>query len=314
MRVAYRRRGRNVLCAITTASVVVFTLLVLLAPTIPSAYRWAVPGVAIGGSVVVARYLRRAVVVDEVGITCRSGWSTEFVAWSSIKRLRFDGETGGHVEFVGGGDPMQVVVHPTADQPSFPDACAERIPEHRDFAGEPQRYPQQGRSWLRVAFIASALSLTIGLPVWLEARAEGDAYVARHARERDAVAVISQVWVEEGSDGEGNADHTTFVTAHLRLDTGRVYEIEVHRPGDLVSHYDEEDPLPVVYDSSHPSDADFADRPTRRAQHSSVALRKTTGPLFFFAGVIGVFGVGSVMVYDWRRRTRATRRTSPTLR
>jgi hypothetical protein len=306
MTVVYRKRIRNLVWAVFDGSIV-FLLAAGIAAYVhetASVVVWLAPGLVVCGTVLVVRCRRRGVVVDDTGITGRAACATWFVAWPSIKALRFAGDNGCAIERIGGGDPITIAVHPAHDQPTLRQACGEWRREDRDFVNLPQRYPQAGRDGLRVAFIASIIALLIGLPVWIGALRDADAYADRAARERSGVAVVSDVWVKETSDGEGDPDHTTYVVARLRLEDGRVYEIEVHRPDDVASDYEGEDPLPVVYDSAHPRDADFADRPTRQAQDDSVSLRTVTGPLFFFAGLLGVVVIGALMRHDWRGRLR----------
>jgi hypothetical protein len=305
MRVEYRDPDKNALLAAAIGGVVLVPLAAVVSHSDSAGVElvWSAPGLVVCGALMIARCLRRSVVVDDAGITRRSAWATWFVAWSAIRALTLTGEnTCTIARFGGGGDPLTLEVAPGPGEPTLAEVCAgwrSAVP-HPD--RDPQRYPRAGRESLCFVMTVSVIALFVGLPVWIEALRDGDAYAARAARERQGVAVVSDVRVETTGDGDGGHNDTTLVTAWLRLDDARVYDLEIHRPGDVARRYAVEDQVPVVYDAAHPRDADFADRPIRRSDDSSVSLRKVTGPVLLFAGLIGVLVVGALMAHDWRRR------------
>ena len=63
--------------------------------------------------------------------------------------------------------------------------------------------------------------------------------------------MVTDVRVEEDSDGEGNTKYTTRVEALLRLHGTRTVPIGIHRSGDHGGDYQEERTIPVVYDTAH---------------------------------------------------------------
>jgi len=74
--------------------------------------------------------------------------------------------------------------------------------------------------------------------------------------------------------------------------------------------YKTESQIDIVYDAEHPRDADFGDRPNRKANDSSVSLRLVMGPIVVAFGVLGsvVFGI-IVLVNTFKSRGIAGRET-----
>jgi len=304
MRFVYRRRVANALWATVVGVPLVWIVVaaIVRAPQNPPWVVWSLPGFVVLGTVVIIRCLRREVVVDDAGITKRAVFWTWFVSWGAVRSMDFTNHNRVAVTRLGSEIFLRARVRPVRGDWTLEQACRSAASTGSDPTSSMPGYPEPQHDVLRIAFIASLLALFIGLPVWAVAVHDGHAYDRRAARERHAVAVVSDVWVKKTDDGEGDPEYSTFVAARLRLPPDRLYQIAVHRPDDVASDYDDEDPLPVVYDAAHPTDADFADRPTRQAQDNSVSLRKVTGPMFFFGGLVGVALVGRLMAHGWRRR------------
>ena len=144
--------------------------------------------------------------------------------------------------------------------------------------GRGTTYPRPHRRFLTIGFATAALALVAGGVVWDDADYDADRYATRNGRDRDGITVVTDVRVDEHSGGEGPTTYTTHVRARLRIPDRRSVVVDLHRAGDLGGVYQEEDAVPVVYDTANPRDADFGDRPNRRGDHESVEVRRVVGP------------------------------------
>jgi hypothetical protein len=302
MRIVYRNRTENGVLAGVTASVAVpLAIRLSLNETVPRLARaWIALWFVAWSTIFFFRSLRRSITIDEAGVTKRGVVLSWFTPWASVRALECLNDD--RCLLVRSGDQGEVDISGRAPprHPPLAEACRQLWTAHAEHPAPAEAYPRRGN--VRLALLASAVGLLVGLPLWLVAARDGDRYVARAARERSGAAVVSRVWVESDDNGEGDTEYTTFVAARLQLDGRRPVAIELHRPEDVASRYAEEASLPVVYDPARPRDADFVDRPTRTAQDADVRARGTWGPILLFAGLVGVMGSVALARFDWRRR------------
>jgi len=269
---------------------------------------WTLPWALLLVGLLVVRCLRWGVTVDDIGLTMREPLTTTYVPWTSVAEIEFSSAFTAAIRLAD-GRRVRVTVG-SSREPSLREVYS-RVRERWagvDVGARP--YPRPGWRALSIGFIVSAVVVIGGGLVWEDAQYDGDVYAARDLRDRQATAVVARSWVTKQSGGEGGPTYTTYVKARLRVPDGSTVVLEVHRPGELGGVYHEEDPLPVVYDSAHPRDADFADRPNRDANDDSVAVRSTIGAPLYWAGALGVVAFGIVIAFEWFTPVRLTRRTS----
>jgi hypothetical protein len=256
--------------------------------------------------VVLVRILRRGVTFDDQGLTRRDVFVTWFAPWIDVTAISFSDHAGA-VVLRDGQAQFNFRGSPPSGTPSMAEAYARVRATWDDANREAHAYPNSGLHLWTYGFLCSALAVFLGGVIWDDARSDAAANAARSRRDRHGVAVVSDVRVDEDDNGDGDPTYTTHVDARLRLPDGRLVTVRVHRDGDLASAYHDEDQLPIVYDVAHPLDADFADRPTRRAQESSATTRETAGPLLALAGLVGLLVCGTAMGLAWTARLRDRR-------
>ncbi|HEY3672715.1 MAG TPA: PH domain-containing protein [Acidimicrobiia bacterium] len=273
---------------------------------------WSLPPAVLFVSLAVVRCLRWGVDVDDIGITKREPWATTVVPWTSLTEIQF--LPGSRARLRGDGErTTYVTAVERGNQPSLQEVYARVRERWREVGAEARPYPGTKGRWLTLVFWGSAIAVVLGGLLWDDARHDADVYAARDRRDRDATATVADVRVTEHTS-DADTSYTTHVDAWLRLPDEDAVLLKLERPGDVSYDYDNEMRIPVVYDSAHPRDADFADRPNRDANDDSVSLRSVTGPLLYWAGIVGAIVSGIVLSVEWRRRRPATRRTSPTRR
>jgi hypothetical protein len=267
------------------------------------------PGAVAFFVVAIVRCLRRAVIVDDDGVTVREPWLTTFVPWLAVRGISFTADHAAII-LVDGRRRILVFAPPTSGCPSLEEAYRDVRSRWSAGMGEGAISPSPHRAHLTVAFAVSALVLLFGAAVWDGARHDAGLYAARDAREMQATAVVAAVSVD-ADEGQSRTAYTTHVQARLRIPEGPTVLVDLERAGDWSDNFDEEDPIEIVYDAAHPHDADFADRPNRRADDDSVEARTTIGPALFWMGAAGVLVFGLALVVEWVRRVRRSR--SPSL-
>ena len=248
----------------------------------------------------------RGVVVDDDGVTERAPWATTFVPWNAVRNVEFLDPY--HADFVL-DDRRRVVVSAPVRRggPTLREAYVDVLARWSPDMGRGTTYPRPHRRFLTIGFATAALALVAGGVVWDDADYDADRYATRDGRDRDGIAVVTDVRVDEHSGGEGPTTYTTHVRARLRIPDRRSVVVDLHRAGDLGGVYEEEDAVPVVYDTANPRDADFGDRPNRRGDHESVEVRRVVGPVLLAAGIMGVLGFGVAISWEWARRRRDAR-------
>jgi hypothetical protein len=148
------------------------------------------------------------------------------------------------------------------------------------------------------ATFASALAaagLCTSLYALSTATADGAAYAARAARDRSTHADVVD-WEVTSHDDDDGSRYTTDVLVQYTAGTEQV-RTWLSRPGED-DH--ESEVIDIVYDSANPLDADFGDRPNRRANDASVEVRRyggTSGAIVSSAGIIVVAAAAA-----WRSR------------
>lgn len=268
----------------------------------------AVPTAAAFLALVVARSLVRGVVVDDDGITERGIWGTTFVPWNVVTAAEFD--TRNRANFVL-HDRRRICV----EAPELPGRLSLRgayvqVRERwSDGMGRGAAYPGARGGAVTIGFIVSACAMVIGAVVWDDARFDTDRYAARDRRDRVSTVSVMRVHVDEQDHDDGDPTYTTHVIGWLRVPGRSSVRVDLHRAGDVARNFDVEDRVPVVYDPANPRDADFADRPNRRGEHDSAAMRSVTGPLLFGLGLVGVVSCGLAIGVEAVRRGPARRRT-----
>jgi hypothetical protein len=254
------------------------------------------------------RSLRRRVVVDDDGVTDHDIFSTTFVPWNAITEVEFRNSRCAHF-VVDDGRRIRVDAPPCHGRPSLEDAYAQVRTRWSDEMGDGFTYPGPRGRAVSIGYIVAACVLVLGAVVWDDAQFDADRYAARERRDREGTVSVMRAHVDEQDHGEGGLTYTTHVIGWLRVPGHSSVRVELHRAGDLARNFHAEDRVPVVYDAANRHDVDFADRPNRRGDRDSAALRSVTGPVLFWVGLLGVVACGLAIARESLRRVPARRRT-----
>jgi hypothetical protein len=270
----------------------------------PVAGTVSIIGLVVAAATIVVRTWRRSIVFDEVGLTKRDMFTTEFVPWSAVDSISFAGDDMCTLRRVDTPRRIKFSARPAGDELPMAEAYLALQGDWKGRSVYARPYPRGSRRLVTYAFIGAVLAALTGALVWEDGRYDDDIYAARDRRDRYGHAVVTRVRVEGEDHAEGETTYTTFVTARLHLPDGHSVVVVAHRPGDVVDRYERGERITVVYDAVNPKDADFADHPTRNAQASSVRVRTITGLVFLIGGIVGLVGFGAAIGRDWTRRLR----------
>jgi hypothetical protein len=265
-------------------------------------------GVVFG--LLVLRCLLRGVVVDGDGVTRRTVLTTTYVPWADVVGTEFDTPIDATFTLTD-GSRVRVETVVDDDQPPLRSAYEAVREQWSLLDGWGEAYPTPRSWWFTLGFIVSGVAVVVGGVVWDDARFDAAHYAQRARREQTGVARVIRVELEEHHHEDGDPTFTTHVAARVRVPGARSVVVDLDRSGDVAARYRHRDEIAVVYNRTNPLDADFADRPHRRSDDSSVDTRSTTGSVLFGLGLVGILGCGSVIaVLRYRRTPTATKRRS----
>jgi hypothetical protein len=249
---------------------------------------WSLPVIVFSVGLVVVRLLRSVVVVHSRGLTKRTVGYTAHYAWRELRevavsttesgraRLRatVPSETGSrhYLEIVvrkdhRSGTPFATAVQRAIEYDTASPSAVEHEADRPTFRGSP-RWTTYGM-WISLAVIV------IGSQVFEGALRDREAYDARAARDRVTTASVTRSRIVEHDDGENDPTYSTRVGIVFDAVDEHVNAV-IERQGRY--RYPIESAVEIVYDSAHPRDADFSDRPNRSANESSARLRLWVGP------------------------------------
>jgi hypothetical protein len=260
---------------------------------------WSVAYFLLVGGVGIVRSLRRCVIVTDESLIERRVLKTQAVPWRQLRELSISHRNSRRQVFtttVSDRD-FRVVVHNAKKGVPFSDAVDEALARMRH--GSSQVWPPSrayGRT--RVALWICLFGGAFGA-VWLQGFLwQRDRYEARAARELTAIATVARSRIVEHDDGEDGTTYSTRAAVVFEA-ADRHVATTIERPGQ--HRFRAELELPIVYDSAHPEDADFGDRPNREDEESGARAGVWAGAIMSAIGIIGGVVLGTLMFSTWLR-------------